>query len=352
MRTGTSTGAEVARTLVVRVRARVIAWPSSSTRVCSTSSSTAVGAVACRASVAGRAVEIIADATVLATGGCGQVYLLHDESAVVATGDGYAIAHRAGVKLADMEFVQFHPTALDTPENPLRSSPRPCAAKGPCCSTRTASASCATNTGWPSSRRATWSRARSFASKPGTGSVFLDATKDRRVGSPSAFPGIYALCKARGIDPSRQLDSCHARGALHDGRRRRRSHWALDLSRGSMPCGEVSRTGVHGANRLASNSLLEGLVFAERVARDLVQTREIDARCPRTQSWRVPAARRSSARRRLRPNEIRLVTWEYAGIASDRDGAAESASPRLDEITIALFRRARPKRPIWPTRRA
>src|SRR5207237_8361681 len=71
-----------------------------------------------RASIAGRAAEIIADATVVATGGCGQIYR-YTTNPVVATGDGYAIVHRAGVKLSDMEFVQFHPTALDTPENPL-----------------------------------------------------------------------------------------------------------------------------------------------------------------------------------------------------------------------------------------
>src|SRR6185312_3962773 len=71
-----------------------------------------------RASIAGKAVEIVADATVFATGGSGQAFR-YTTNPMVATGDGYAIAHRAGVTLADMEFVQFHPTALDTPENPL-----------------------------------------------------------------------------------------------------------------------------------------------------------------------------------------------------------------------------------------
>ena len=222
-----------------------------------------------RVSVAGRAAEIIADATVLATGGCGQVYR-YTTNPVVATGDGYAIAHRAGVKLADMEFVQFHPTALDTPENPLALISEAVRGEG-------AKLLNAAGKRFMRDRhrlaelapRDVVARAI-FREQAGGRKVYLDA---RRLGAgfKKRFPGIYALCKARGIDPSRQLipvtpAAHYMMGGI-----------VVDLAgRSSLTrlyaCGEVSRTGVHGANRLASNSLLEGLVFAERVARDLVQT--------------------------------------------------------------------------------
>ena len=115
---GDQTGAEVARTLIERVR--------HSPNITVLESARALDLIivngrcaGVKASVSGRAVEIIADATVLAAGGCGQLYR-YTTNPEVATGDGYAIAHRAGARLADMEFVQFHPTALDTPENPLQ----------------------------------------------------------------------------------------------------------------------------------------------------------------------------------------------------------------------------------------
>src|SRR5829696_3571329 len=114
---GDQTGAEVARTLIERVRASKRIRVLERARVLDLVV-TRGAAAGVRASIAGKAVEIIADATVFAMGGSGQVYR-YTTNPMVATGDGYAIAHRAGVTLADMEFVQFHPTALDTPENPL-----------------------------------------------------------------------------------------------------------------------------------------------------------------------------------------------------------------------------------------
>src|SRR5580692_11518300 len=115
---GDQTGAEVARTLIERVRNS----PSINVLESARELDLIVVGGRCagvKASVSGRAVEIVADATVLAAGGCGQLYR-YTTNPEVATGDGYAIAHRAGARLADMEFVQFHPTALDTPENPLQ----------------------------------------------------------------------------------------------------------------------------------------------------------------------------------------------------------------------------------------
>src|SRR6476620_1918186 len=114
---GDQTGAEVARTLISRVRRSKRIQVLEHTRVLDLIVSRGA-CVGVRASVKGKAVDILAEGTVLATGGCGQVYR-YTTNPVVATGDGFAIAHRAGVTLADMEFVQFHPTALDTRENPL-----------------------------------------------------------------------------------------------------------------------------------------------------------------------------------------------------------------------------------------
>jgi L-aspartate oxidase len=325
---GDQTGAEVARTLIARVRKSKRVTVLERTRVLDliVRRGQCIGV---RASVKGKAVEIIADATVLATGGCGQVYR-YTTNPVVATGDGFAIAHRAGVTLADMEFVQFHPTALDTPENPLALVSEAVRGEG---------AILVNERGerfmkkvHPLAELAPRDVvARAIFREQRTCRVYLDA---RKIGRRFAnrFPGILALCRARGIDPRKQLVPVTPA-----------AHYMMggivsDLNgRSSMPrlyaVGEVSRTGVHGANRLASNSLLEGLVFAERVARDLAETKAL-TQLPAAGRWTVPPfADRGAAQ--VAADRVREVMWQHAGIARTAKGL-RTAFVELSEIEERL----------------
>ena len=325
---GDQTGAEVARTLVARVkdssRVRVI----ERARVLDLIVRRGV-CYGVRASIKGRATEIIADATVLATGGCGQIYT-HTTNPVVATGDGYAIAHRAGVTLADMEFVQFHPTALDTPENPLALVSEAVRGEG---------AILVNSSGvrFMKGRHRLAELAprdvvaRAIFKEHKKGPVYLDARKLGR-GFVKRFPGIFALCQARGIDP--RIDLIPVTPAAHY----MMGGVVTDLrGRSSVPrlyaVGEVARTGVHGANRLASNSLLEGLVFAERVARDLAEVTRI-SRPPASTKWKVPPLPDRGAAQ-VAADDIRAVMWEHAGIARTARGL-RIALERLTEIRKRL----------------
>jgi L-aspartate oxidase len=332
---GDQTGAEIARTLVARVqesanvrvleKARVldlIVEGEGEDRCC----------VGVRASVAGRATEIIADATVLATGGCGQVYR-YTTNPQVATGDGFAIAHRAGVRLMDMEFVQFHPTALDTPENPLVLVSEAVRGEGAIL------VNAAGERFMPKRHRLAELAPRDvvareiFRERQQHGKVFLDARRIGRGEGPvrfsARFPGIYALCTARGIDPEHDLIPVTPAAHYMMG------GVATDLAgRSSLArlyaCGEVARTGVHGANRLASNSLLEGLVFAERVARDLLQTPALGEVSAPHGGWEVPPlADRGAAQ--VSADAVRSAMWDHAGIDRTARGL-RTCLARLDAI--------------------
>ncbi|HEY4955819.1 MAG TPA: L-aspartate oxidase [Gemmatimonadaceae bacterium] len=311
---GDQTGAEVARALISRV--------SDSQRIAVLERTRVLDLIVAdgrchgvRATLAGDPVEIIADATVLATGGCGQVYR-YTTNPQVATGDGYAIAHRAGARLADMEFVQFHPTALETPENPLALISEAVRGEG---------AVLVNDAG----TRFMLKRhklaelaprdvvAREIFRERAKGSrVWLDARK-LGAGFKKRFPGIFALCRARGINPATELipvipAAHYMMGGI-----------VTDLSgRSTMErlyaCGEVSRTGVHGANRLASNSLLEGLVFAERVARDMIARPPLKG-VPRRKSWDAPPLVDRGAAQ-VAADDVRSVMWEHAGIARTAKG--------------------------------
>ncbi|MGH7710171.1 MAG: L-aspartate oxidase, partial [Gemmatimonadaceae bacterium] len=326
---GDRTGAEVVRTLIERIAATPAVHVLERTRVLDLIVAPVRGRKTCRgvgATVAGSAAELYADATVLATGGCGQLYR-YTTNPRVATGDGYAIAYRAGAVLRDMEFVQFHPTALDTPENPLALISEAVRGEG----ARLLDAD---------GKRFMVKRHRLaelaprdvvareiYREKQRSGHVWLDATS---LGDDFAtrFPGIFALCRARGIDPrSERIPVTPAAHYMMGG-------IATDLAgRSSIArlyaCGEVACTGVHGANRLASNSLLEGLVFAERVARDL--ERVTPMKPPRTSgSWRAPRLLDRGAAE-VAADTIRQIMWDQVGI--DRDAAdLETAIAQLRDI--------------------
>jgi L-aspartate oxidase len=326
---GDRTGAEVARTLVERVResrrtdvlekARVLDLIVEEGRCAGV-----------RASVLGQAVEIRADATILATGGCGQVYR-YTTNPIVSTGDGFAIAHRAGVRLADMEFVQFHPTALETAENPLALISEAVRGEG-----------AVLRNGdlvrfMPERHRLAELAPRDvvareiFRERARTGHVWLDATS-LGAAFPDLFPGIFALCMARGIDPRQDLipvtpAAHYMMGGI-----------VTDLrGRSNLPhlyaCGEVSCTGVHGANRLASNSLLEGLVFAERIARDLAKLPKRPAR-RRARRWTVPPLPDRGAAQ-VAADAVRAVMWDYAAIDRNAEGLRQGVAA-LAEIASRL----------------
>jgi L-aspartate oxidase len=206
-----------------------------------------------------------ANAVVLATGGVGQLYAVTTNPRV-ATADGWAMAHRAGAELRDLEFLQFHPTALKLPG----VNPAPLISEA----VRGAGAWLVDRNGHrfaldhdPRGELAPRDvLARAVAGADAAGGAWLDA---RQVPDfARQFPGISQMLAGHGLDPSRDLlpvaPALHyAMGGIRtnlDGHASLHGLWAV---------GECAHTGVHGANRLASNSLLEGLVFADRVARAL-----------------------------------------------------------------------------------
>jgi L-aspartate oxidase len=208
-------------------------------------------------------------AVVLATGGVGQLFAV-TTNPLPATGDGWALAHAAGAELRDLEFLQFHPTAVKLPD----VNPAPLISEA----VRGAGAFLVDQAGRRfvldvDARGELASRdvvAQAVAAQDEAGGAWLDA---RHITDFAAqFPGVTAMLARYGLNPA--TDRIPVTPAMHyamggirtdlDGRTSRTGLWAV---------GEVASTGVHGANRLASNSLLEALVFADRAARAVAAER-------------------------------------------------------------------------------
>ncbi|MGW1844428.1 L-aspartate oxidase [Streptomyces sp. NPDC001966] len=232
-----------------------------------------------------------APAVVLATGGMGQVFSATTNPAV-STGDGVALALRAGAEVSDLEFVQFHPTVLflgsgSEGQQPLVSE----AVRG-----EGAHLVDASGTRFMLGQHELAELApRDIVAKAitrrmeqlGTEHMYLDARHFGAEMWEQRFPTILAACRAHGIDPVTEpipvAPAAHyASGGIRTDLRGRTTVPGL------YACGEVACTGVHGANRLASNSLLEGLVFAERIAADIIEDRPA-ADAPETGDGHAPS---------------------------------------------------------------
>ena len=213
--------------------------------------------------------ELAADVVILASGGAGHLYP-YTTNPSVATGDGVALALRAGAELSDLEFYQFHPTALSAPGGFLISE----AVRGDGAVLRAADGSRFMQAVHPDAELAPRDIvARGIAEqmdRQGGQPVLLDATAMGADFLAHRFPTIHAACLRAGFDWTRE--SIPVAPAAHYWMGGIRTDTAGRTSlKGLFAVGEVACTGVHGANRLASNSLLESLVFAWRAAHLLVE---------------------------------------------------------------------------------
>ncbi|GAC1522535.1 MAG: L-aspartate oxidase [Vulcanimicrobiaceae bacterium] len=262
---GDATGAELVRALGAAVRAdpRVVVIEGARAHDVLVHDGRAAGLTL--ADARGATVVLQAPAIVLATGGLGGLYR-YTTNPTSSRGSGIAIAARAGARLADLEFVQFHPTALDVSSDPLPLITEALRGEGATL-VDAAGAPLAASVAGPLELAPRDIVARAvYATSQRGGRAFLDARHVAPDRFSERFPTVFAACARFAIDPRTMPIPVVAAAHYHMG------GIAVDLAgRTNVPglyaCGEVAATGVHGANRLASNSLLESVVYPERIAR-------------------------------------------------------------------------------------
>ena len=265
--------------------------------------------------------SLTADAVILATGGAGALFT-HTTNPSVATGDGVAAAWRAGASVTDLEFYQFHPTARAVPGTPLVSE----AVRGEGAVLRGSLGERFMLAEHPDAELAprdvvARAIARQMERQHGA-PVLLDATALGRELLETRFPTITAACRAAGLDWA--VDAIPVAPAAHYWMGGVETDaWARTTLPGLFAVGEVARTGAHGANRLASNSLLEAAVFADRAVRALGQP------------WPSAAGRATDRADVERPADhgrpvdrqtLQQLLWDFAGVYRSGADLARAAA--------------------------
>ncbi len=277
------------------------------------------------------AVHIVTDRVVLATGGIGGLFL-DSTNPLGSFGQGLALAARAGARLCDLEFIQFHPTALDGPGRPMPLISEAVRGEGAILIDETGARLGGELEPRDVVARAIWKHLQQGKR------VFLDARQCVGARFAEHFPVITAACRANGIDPA--TDPLPVRPAVHYHmggiavNRAGRSSLA-----GLWAAGEVACTGLHGANRLASNSLTEALITGLRVGEDLSGSAPKRLRKPRMQDLPRPSD----------PTAVRPILSQHLGVTRDDAGLraaiaalqplaedhSEAADPALVGLMIA-----------------
>ena len=324
---GDSTGAEVERALVAAVRRVNYIQIIEKCYVGDllTDGDRVVGAYGI---VNGEVLRVFAPAVVLACGGLGRIYQ-YTTNPVESVGDGLAIAARVGAVLSDVEFVQFHPTALNTKLDPLPLLTEALRGEG---------ATLHTEDGYrfmvdihkdaELAPRDVVARGIWKMQQEGH-FVTLDA---RHIGErfPQKFPTVFGFCQQAGIDPRTDLlpvtpaAHYHMGGVCVDqnGHTTKKGLWA---------CGEVSATGVHGANRLASNSLLEGLVFGARVSQNIVEVSDFNEDLHQTDTATPHIPTFITDDETADANLLRQTMWDDVGLVRSEESMTRALNT-FDDI--------------------